>query len=403
MAPHKNRIEAWVLEHASINEDMLEATARCLSLLPRVGGGGQGGVKHGEAWNQLCQQLITTMGCILVAMLPQTSQEIQGDGRNDRQQIAGFGVKNLPLTEPDRTSALLHRFKFLSRSLYYSLTTEFPVTVAVPVNAILAIISKALSGDPQTLASGGQHAERIPLIAAIPFIQEAVYEVLAGLISSCRQVLLPYCTIIDGFFLQTLTWTRGERRPNMAFPYSSLRIDVYDALNLWLAVGGNTADSTVVDQCIAHMLADATADKLEDSREVGNAAAVLSPPRKKRKGKRSENAMTTSFGQMKHYFGVNKDLCQAALNAMHRMLAVRGPQLSAKSLQVRDLKIHELFMGMRAIHMYSQCWISQLQSSVTASNQFWDNLHLLPNHPYGQDFLLILTSQWSAVYYYISF
>jgi hypothetical protein len=108
-------------------------------------------------------------------------------------------------------------------------------------------------------------------------------------------------------------------------------------------------------------------------------------------------------GQMKHYFGVNKDLCQAALNAMHRMLAVRGPQLSAKSLQVRDLKIHELFMGMRAIHMYSQCWISQLQSSVTASNQFWDNLHLLPNHPYGQDFLLILTSQWSAVYYYISF
>jgi hypothetical protein len=24
MAPHKNRIEAWVLEHASINEDMLE-------------------------------------------------------------------------------------------------------------------------------------------------------------------------------------------------------------------------------------------------------------------------------------------------------------------------------------------------------------------------------------------
>jgi hypothetical protein len=354
-------------------------------------------------------------------MLPQTSQEIQGttaiiiccveflfvcwkgDGRNDRQQIAGFGVKNLPLTEPDRTSALLHRFKFLSRSLCYSLTTEFPVTVAVPVNAILAIISKALSGDPQTLASGGQHAERIPLIAAIPFIQEAVYEVLAGLISSCRQVLLPYCTIIDGFFLQTLTWTRGERRPNMAFPYSSLRIDVYDALNLWLAVGGNTADSTVVDQCIAHMLADATADKLEDSREVGNAAAVLSPPRKKRKGKRSENAMTTSFGQMKHYFGVNKDLCQAALNAMHRMLAVRGPQLSAKSLQVRDLKIHELFMGMRAIHMYSQCWISQLQSSVTASNQFWDNLHLLPNHPYGQDFLLILTSQWSAVYYYISF
>jgi hypothetical protein len=92
-----------------------------LSLLPRVGGG-QGGVKHEEAWNQLCQQLITTMGCILVAMLPQTSQEIQGDGRNDRQQIAGFGVKNLPLTEPDRTSALLHRFKFLSRSLCYSLT-----------------------------------------------------------------------------------------------------------------------------------------------------------------------------------------------------------------------------------------------------------------------------------------
>ena len=46
----------------------------------------------------------------------------KGDGGKDRQHIAGFGVENLPLTEPNRMSTLLHRFKFLSRSLYHSLT-----------------------------------------------------------------------------------------------------------------------------------------------------------------------------------------------------------------------------------------------------------------------------------------
>ena len=111
---------------------------------------------------------------------------------------------------------------------------------------------------------------------------------------------------------------------------------MYETIKLWLAVGGNCTDSTVVDQTIAHMLADANADKLEDSRVGKNIVNSLcchiqmfALYRKatihlthchlqeryiciesdmnshlhifvywqKRKGKRSENALTTSFGK----------------------------------------------------------------------------------------------------------
>ena len=48
--------------------------------------------------------------------------------------------------------------------------------------------------------------------------------------------------------------------------FSSLRIKAYRVYELWLAAGGNCANTEIVDQIVSHTLADAAANKLEDSR-----------------------------------------------------------------------------------------------------------------------------------------
>ncbi|XP_062523564.1 proline-, glutamic acid- and leucine-rich protein 1-like [Corticium candelabrum] len=336
MGPFKHRIEKWLLEKGCNNDEQIwQTAAECLALLPRVGGGGQDGVKHAEAWSHLCQQLMSTLRCVLKAILDGTQHDIQSCSEEQgNTQLVGFGIEDLPPTEPDRMSTLVHRHKFLSHCLHHILVTEFPVIVSVPVPSLISLILQTLSVDPRMLASGAQHAERVPLIAATSFIQQSAYELLEGLISSCKQLLLPYCSSVDMLFVQTLNWTKGDR-VNPKFPHSSLRIKAYRVYELWLAAGGNCANTEIVDQIVSHTLADAAANKLEDSRDSSNTTDALPPPRKKRKGKQSHDQLPlASFGQRKYLFVSNKSLCQAALKALCRLVVVRGPQLSAKSLQL---------------------------------------------------------------------
>ena len=39
---------------------LYQAACKCYALLPRIGGGGTGGAKHIEAWDQYCDKLLHT-------------------------------------------------------------------------------------------------------------------------------------------------------------------------------------------------------------------------------------------------------------------------------------------------------------------------------------------------------
>lgn len=140
--------------------------------------------------------------------------------------------------EPDRSTSLLLTLIALCRVLCYAghITTKGPIQF--PTVRWLTIIDLGLSIQPQQVTA--ESTESILLRALVPSIQTAVWSLLEAIIVGCRDHLLPFTTVIEDWFVQSLVFQVSTQ-----LSCSQLRLAIYKTLGHWVSVRRDCDDRTV--------------------------------------------------------------------------------------------------------------------------------------------------------------
>jgi len=114
---------------------------------------------------------------------------------SDRHQSSSEAVllSLLSTAEPNRTNSLLHLYEGWTESICSHLERKFSSVVKLPVEAILNLVTRALSVLPRDLSTRPTLA-KTRLLCVLPFIHVATLRILKALIGAGR-LALPVCGI----------------------------------------------------------------------------------------------------------------------------------------------------------------------------------------------------------------
>ncbi|KAL3856385.1 hypothetical protein ACJMK2_011152 [Sinanodonta woodiana] len=330
--PFKNKIEACVLEEIRSCKPC-KAAVVCFSLLGRCGGGGNQGVKYTEGWKQQCDQLTNSMSHTLTLLYE--GMETDKSPRIDGGQL--IFPSDIPDSLSVRLANLVGRWKVLCDCLSNLLSESFPAAVNLPVERVIGLVCRTLSVHGKMLLSRPT-TERVLLASLIPAIHEPALEILKGLFTCCKGLLIPFTRVINDVISQELSWTKTVDQFGQEKPYSWLRRLVYECIIAWCqnldSSTGITGDDE--NQLISQILHDLTPQmdilKIDSSKSSQKSGAETVPSGKKKKGGYCEISKGIST-QRKVDVTANAALVSTGLTALNWLLTTTGSSFGRKALQ----------------------------------------------------------------------
>lgn len=326
--PVKGAIERHLLSLIDWDEMATDSSLRavwaaCMAYLPSVGSSGSQGAQHRSNWIEFCLQLIDSIHFTINGMF-RNIEELK------IQEVSSNPLK-LPELQHKNPMVLLHdqqrRFVNLCSALVVLLNEPFPTTKNVPIDRLLAMISRLLALNSKSLSKTSRaNFEQLTLASIIPDLQSSMLDVLKSLVAVCRTQLLTRATTVMNFFVQVLQWTFtpvDRRRVGIERPYGKLRSQVYRNLCLWVVASRSACGwGKCVDVLFSQLLSDILVH-----RDTVQLLTVNTPSNAKmtRKGKKKMD--TTGVILQKDDLTANADVCQMALQCLSTILLCCGPRI----------------------------------------------------------------------------
>ncbi|XP_038050518.1 proline-, glutamic acid- and leucine-rich protein 1-like isoform X2 [Patiria miniata] len=310
----RTRVENFLVQlmGSSNDIDIAVSAGQCLALLPRVGGGGQGGVKHTEAWSYYCQRALASIDGVV--------DKIYGNSRPGKQTEPSqppFPLPDAPLKEPTRTYTLIRQYKVLCACLQHMLRTDFPEIVKIPVNRILSLCVSILV--PNMLSKGLKSSLQSGNFSSVHI---EAFNILAALISSCRGNLSLHRNVVNELFVKSHAFRQGVQSEDTKHRVlSGLKLSAYAALEIWLeTVGMNSGIETAAEKLLESILTDAQPQAQRTTLKVTSdkpSLTVKSSGKAKKKGETAGGEASTSLaGQQAAVPSPSGRVCLAALKVL---------------------------------------------------------------------------------------
>ncbi|KAG8147909.1 hypothetical protein E2320_023025 [Naja naja] len=186
-----------------------QLACECYALLPSLGTGFTQGLKYQESWEQQAHSLVATLHRLLGRLYEGAEMEpLHYDGPGEEVL--------LPLREEEANSLLLflakRRFAGLAKCLCRMLRNDFGAPVAVPAQAILDFVCRALDVSVKSMSWFGDGPLRMLLL---PSIHLEALDLLAALILACGPHLVRFGGALCCLFPQVLNmWRAGQDLPS---------------------------------------------------------------------------------------------------------------------------------------------------------------------------------------------
>ncbi|XP_071950446.1 proline-, glutamic acid- and leucine-rich protein 1-like [Antedon mediterranea] len=234
--PIKSKLEDKVLPSLrSLDTDIAKAASECYPLLATIGGGGNAGIKHTEAWTHYFDRLLVTAHQILGSLFDGLETE-----NYCLPTAVSINMPDVPDIEPSRTLHLTQHFDVLCACVCNMLQGPFSVVARVPLPEVVRLCCRCFTVQPYMLA-GQKSTEYCILLANLYILQRAALDILSSLISSCHGNLISEGRTINQLLVQCLQSTNSETSKISQKPYSVLRTKVYTVLEKWIATVGAAA------------------------------------------------------------------------------------------------------------------------------------------------------------------
>ncbi|XP_070810737.1 proline-, glutamic acid- and leucine-rich protein 1 [Pituophis catenifer annectens] len=295
----------------------------CYALLPSLGAGFAQGLKYRESWEQQAHSLVATLHRLLGTLYEGAETEpLHYDGPGEEVL--------LPPRDEETNSLLLllakRRFAGLAKCLCRMLRNDFGAPVAVPAQAILDLVCRALDVSVKNMSWFGDGPLRMLLL---PSIHLEALDLLAALILACGPRLVRFGGALCRLFPQVLNMWRGGQdlsSPGLQRPYSAVRARLYQVLDLWVQVAGAASGvllghSSQSDALLGHFINDISPPS--DTLKIQLSPASEGKPSAAKKPKLSAvGSLGCPF--RKHDPQANSDVCLAALQGLSRIILLSG-------------------------------------------------------------------------------
>ncbi|XP_058037298.1 proline-, glutamic acid- and leucine-rich protein 1 isoform X2 [Ahaetulla prasina] len=295
----------------------------CYALLPSLGAGFAQGLKYRESWEQQAHSLVATLHRLLGTLYEGAETEpLHYDGPGEEVLLP-------PRNEETNSLLLLlaeHRFAGLAKCLCRMLRNDFGAPVAVPVQAILDLVCRALDVSVKNMSWFGDGPLRMLLL---PSIHLEALDLLTALILACGPRLVRFGGALCRLFPQVLNmWRAGQdlSSPGLQRPYSAVRARLYQVLDLWVQVAGAASGvlvghSSQSDALLGHFISDISPPS--DTLKIQLSPASEGKPSAAKKPKLSAvGSLGCPF--RKHDPQANSDVCLAALQGLSRIILLSG-------------------------------------------------------------------------------
>ncbi|XP_033118286.1 proline-, glutamic acid- and leucine-rich protein 1-like [Anneissia japonica] len=245
----KTKIEDMILPALSDrNPEISKAASQCYSLLAMIGGGGNAGIKHTEAWTHYFDRLLVSAHSVLASLY---------DGLETESyflpSLEGIRHSDVSDIEPSRTFHLAHHFDVLCSCICNMLQWPYDFVARVPLPEVISLCCRCFTVQPYMLST-----EHSVLLANLFVLQRAALDILSALITSCRSNLIPEGHTINQLLLQSLQSTNSEAKHSQK-PYSILRTQLYTVLEKWItALGTATGVEGHVEKLVDLIIQDCT-------------------------------------------------------------------------------------------------------------------------------------------------
>nr|CAH0109261.1 unnamed protein product [Daphnia galeata] len=298
--------------------------AACMAQLPSVGSSGSQGAQHRSNWIEFCLQLVDSIHCTINGMF-RNIEEL-------KTQEASSNPLKLPELKHKNPMVLLHdqqrRFINLCSALVFLLNEPFPTIKNVPIDRLLAMISRLLALNSKSLSKTARaNFEQLTLASIIPDLQSSVLDVLKSLVAVCRSQLLTRATTVMNLFVQVLQWTftpLDRRRVGAERPYGKLRSQVYRILCLWVAASRSACGmGKCVDILFSQLLSDILVHR--DTVQLLTVNPLSNGKTTTKKGKKKMD--TPGVILQKDDLKANADVCQMALQCLSTIFLCCGPRI----------------------------------------------------------------------------
>ncbi|XP_070710423.1 proline-, glutamic acid- and leucine-rich protein 1 [Pempheris klunzingeri] len=329
----RDKLGAYFLSKMdSTNKKTQEMACQCYGRLPCLGGLLDRGVGAGraEGWtNQI--------HCLLASANGLLAQIYQGSETDGTVQYEGPGVElafpHLDQSDPLLLLQLQHRYTAVCLALKHTLRVDPASAVRLPVRPVLNLVCRALAVSAKSINLTGDGSVRL---LVLPIIHTNTLEVLSAVITAVRSSMVQYAAVLQRLFSQTLcAWTPppevgvGQQRA-----YSSVRVSVYRALELWVQVAGASASILQgspghSELLFSHLLGDLTPGAESVKLRAGLSADVVpggKPGPRRTKSLIIADTVGPSL-QRKGDLLANQDTCLSALRAMRQIILTSGTLL----------------------------------------------------------------------------
>ncbi|XP_030017912.1 proline-, glutamic acid- and leucine-rich protein 1 [Sphaeramia orbicularis] len=329
----RDKLGAYFLSKMdSTNKKTQEMACQCYGRLPCLGGllDRAAGAGRAEGWtNQI--------HCLLASANGLLDQIYQGSETEATVQYEGRGVElafpHLDQSDPLLLLQLQHRYTAVCLALKHTLRVDPASAVRLPARLVLNLVCRALAVSSKSINLTGDGNVRL---LVLPIIHTNTLEVLSALITVARIGMVQYAAVLQRLFSQTLSaWTPlPETSLGQQRAYSSVRVAVFRSLELWVQVGGASANilqgsPTHAELLFNHLLGDITPGA-ESIKLRGGLSADAVPGGKPGPRRTKPLVMTDTVGPLMQRKGdlmANQDTCLSALSAMRQIILSSGTLL----------------------------------------------------------------------------
>ncbi|XP_026290664.1 proline-, glutamic acid- and leucine-rich protein 1 [Frankliniella occidentalis] len=316
--PHRKVFERFLFSMVDSTGPERYKAARCVAMLPQIGGGGVGGIRYENSWVAQHHAIIRTIHLLLDELYANINElTLMGNKLED--------VDPLPFPPIETTDPILlvqklkNRLINISAYLMFMLVMPYPVPKEVSASCIMHLICRGLAVTGSSLGNS-YTTHRLALLADLPFIHTALLKVLEALILFGQTNMLTFASLICKLAIQSLKWTSVDAWPfSHDRPFSVLRLQSYAIIKVWcgIAKSGSLVDE-VAQQLVELSKCDIYSEKGAVS--LSQSSMVI---RKQNNQKRKGNSImssTTPTNLLPTNKSSNKDVSVAALQAMQAMI-----------------------------------------------------------------------------------
>ena len=300
----ENLLLSNIKPDSKLSSDIL---AKCLSLIPRLGGGGKEGMTHKANFVNMFQKLSFTLEDLLSKFFELSfinSKKSVNFQRTDEPFLLPFPESTDMLK---KSLYMQKQFAVVSDCLCALIKVPFPHYKSIRLGLILCILKKLF--DQMSLSECGKMVgnEGKVLLLVLPSLMISSLKILRELILTCRKSVI---LIIPGIMDIVLTVLADLR--NFTESFSDLKIQVYKLISdICDVVGANDSLEKCHKDLVSYVLSDVLPQKMPST-------SVISQPNKKKKSTASFVPTKTSVCKM------NQELIRVALSTLTSILKAMG-------------------------------------------------------------------------------